>query len=647
MLYIIDYVGAILLRGVNIVFHILPTQVALWMGRQVGRIVYYINTDRRAIAYSNLRAAFSKRKTPEELKELTKKVYKSLVEVFFEILTLTKVDKKYIDKYIDLVDFANLRDTGNAPEGMVALTAHYGNWELSAVISAVKGIPLIVLAREQKMKKLNGLIDRLRESKGLEVVTKGITTRYIIKSLHQGKNIGMVGDQDAGKTGVLVDFFGRPASTAPGAMRFAAKTGSYILPAFLIRIKGPYHRLVLEKPIKIGKNEDIKPYLEKYNKLLEKYITAYPEQWLWLHKRWKSTPLKKVVILDDGKVGHKNQSLAACKELNQYRLNGGFTDKDTEITSVRIKFKSNFKKMLLNVLSVFAGKRCQGCMKCVKACLTKESYDDLMKRYCDVVVSCGSSTAGLNRLFSIENKAKNIAIMKPSILSTDKFNMAIIPRHDIKFRTKKNVIVVDTVPNLIDKDYLIESSKKIIINNSPEESKRIGVLIGGDNSDFSFTEDMARKFLDNISSTSDKLNTDILITTSRRTPAKIEQLVKDKMGSSNRCKALIIANENNKEDVVGAILGLSDIIVVSGESTSMISEAVSSGKKVVVFKLSKKNKKLSKFEKLLTNLENRNFITVTSIDNIEKTISKKLNEPESYRVPEDRYNVYMNMWRVL
>ena len=119
------------------------------------------------------------------------------------------------------------------------------------------------------------------------------------------------------------------------------------------------------------------------------------------------------------------------------------------------------------------------------------------------------------------------------------------------------------------------------------------------------------------------------------------------MSSFNRCKGLIIANEDNKKDAVGGILGLSDVIIVSGESTSMISEAISSGKKVVVFKLKKKKKKRSKFEKLLTNLERKNYITVTNVDTIENAISEKLNEPESYRIPEDRYNIYMNMWRVL
>ncbi|MFC1576079.1 ELM1/GtrOC1 family putative glycosyltransferase [Candidatus Omnitrophota bacterium] len=647
MLYsVLDYICAILVRGANIIFHILPTSVALWLGRRIGTAVYFLNTERRVIGYANLRAAYSATKTPAELRKIIKNVYKSWAEIFCEILTLTKINEKYIDKYIEIVNPNNMLDIKDYPKGVILLTAHFGNWELAGMIGSLKGFPLLVLAREQKMKRLNALINTLRESKGLTVVAKGFTTKNIVKALRDGKKIGMVGDQDAGKTGMLVDFFGRPSSTAPGSARIAAKTGAYILPAFMARLTGCRHRLVLEKPMLIKEGEDIRPYLEKYNQLLEKNVREHPEQWLWLHKRWKSTPLKKVVILSDGKAGHLNQSLAVSKELKRYREDSGYVPTDTEVTVVDIKFKNKFTKALLDLTSVFSNSACQGCMRCLKMCITKESYDNLMSKYADIVLSTGSGVAAVNRFFTIENNAKSAVIMKPSIVGVGKFDMAILPRHDgAETKDEGKIIAIDTAPNLVDEKYLEEAREKISGIVRAEKPVKIGVLLGGNNKDFALTEGITEELLDNVINASNKLDADLLFTTSRRTPKSSEKLVKDKLRSEKRCKLLVVANEKNVPHVVGGILGLSDVVVVSGESTSMVSEAVFSGKTVIVVKL-KKKKKTPKLEKMLNNLKSKGYIIVTEAEELSDAISRGVHTPRSKNLPEDRFDVYKYMWRL-
>lgn len=646
MLKFIDYICAILLRIFNLVFHLIPIRFALWLGRRCGILVYILNTSRRVVGYANLRAAFCKEKTPQELKKLIKKVYKSLTQVFFEVLSLTKVNAGYVDKHIDIVNPQNMLKIAGHPHGIILLTAHFGNWELSGIVSAIKGFPLVVLAREQSMKRLNELINRLRESKGLQVVSKGITTKYIVKALHQGKMIGMVGDQDAGKTGLFIEFFGRPASTAPGTARIASKTDAFILPAFMARIKGPHHRLILEEPIKIKKGEDIALYLAQYNKLLEKYVIMYPDQWLWLHKRWKSSPLKKVVILSDGKAGHLNQALAFCRLLKKYREDSGYRPQDTHVKIVEVKFKNNFLKVLLQILSLFSSTACQGCMGCLRFCLTEDSYKDLMQHYGDIIIGCGSRLAAVNRFFSIENNAKSACVMKPSMLGLNKFDMVVLPWYDGKNGKEGSVIVTDTVPNMMDEEYLKESSRKISEVTRLEKLKRIGVLLGGDNSDFSLTEDMTEELLSNVTNASNKLDAEILFTTSRRTPKIAEHIVKARLRSERRCKLLVIANEKNIPHAVGGILGLSDIVVVSGESASMVSEAIFSGKKVLVFKL-KKKKRNSKFERMLDRLEDKGYVIITRVNELSDAIQRSFHATKRHSLPQDRYNVYKYMWRLL
>ncbi|MBN1353499.1 MAG: mitochondrial fission ELM1 family protein, partial [Candidatus Omnitrophica bacterium] len=574
MMKLIDFICAIIVRVLNIVFHYIPIGFTLWLGRRLGVIAYFVNTDRRIIGYSNLRAAFCEKKTPRELRCLLKAVYMNLSQTFFEILSLTKLSKKYIDKYIEVVNFEERQWLNNYPKGIILLTAHFGNWELSAAVSAIKGFPLVVLAREQSMKRMNELLNRIRESNGLQIVRKGITTKLIVKALHQGKIIGMVGDQNAGKTGVFINFMGRPASTAPGSARIAAKTGAYILPAFIVRQKGPYHRVTLEEPMKIEKTEDITPYLVRYNKLLENYVREHPEQWLWLHKRWKATPLRKVTVLNDGKAGHLNQSLALCKLLKKYREDSGYAPQDTEVEVVDIKFKSRLRKSLLDIFSLFSGNWCQGCMKCLKFCLREESYNTLFRRYSDINVSCGSGVTAVNRFFSIENNSKSACIMKPSVLGLGKFDMVVLPQHDGVSAKEGKRIVTDVVPNLIDEKYMKDSAASILAAAGVEKGRRIGVLLGGNNSSFTLTVRAAEELLDKVLRAAENLDAEILFTTSRRTPPDVERFIKDRLRQEKRCRLLVIANENNTPHTVAGIMGLSGVIIVSCDSVSMISEAV-------------------------------------------------------------------------
>ena len=650
MMYLVDYICAILARIANVIFHILPIQFTLWLGKQCGTVACFVNTERRMIGYANLKAAFSKEKTPREIKALIKAVYQNLTKTVFEILSLTKLNRAYAEKYIEVVNEKERKEMAkDMPNGAILITAHFGNWEMQAGVSAMKGFPLIVLARPQRMKKMNELIDRLRESMGSTIIRKGMTTRMLVKALHQGKIVGVVGDQDAGKKGIFVDFFGRPASTAPGAARIAQKTGAYFMPVFIARIKGPYHRLVLEEPVKIGKEEGLAQHLARYNELLESYVRKYPEQYLWMHRRWKSTPVKQVIILDDGKAGHLNQALALGKLLKEYRvLQDGYRDEDTRVNVVKFRFKNKFAKLLLQICVLFSGKRCQGCMFCLKACLTKDSYDDLMRRYCDVVISAGSSASLVNRFLALENNSKNAVVMKPQGMKLNKFNMVVLPWHDRKRGAGKEAIIVDTAPNLIDEEYLRNAASKMQkLAVFEKESGKIGVLLGGDNKDYALTPELTRGLLESVLGAARKKDTDLLFTTSRRTPKESEIIVADTLRPEKRCRFLVIANEKNIPDAVGGILALSDIVVVSGESISMISEAIASGKRVIVFSLEKKKKGKSKFENTLNHLKEKNFITLVDGKNLRQAIEESLDAGKPQTLPEDRFNVYKYMWRLL
>jgi len=644
---LIDLIASFAARILYLIFWIIPIQITLKLGRGIGALVFLISTPRKRIAYANLRAAFCKRKPPAEIRNMTRATYMRLTETIMEIFSLTKVNRKYVDKYIKIENRDHFYQAKNRNKGIIYLTAHFGNWELSGMVSALMGYPLYVLAREQKMKRLNALINNLRESKGLKVVTKGITTRYIAKALHDGKIVGMVADQDVGKNGVITNFFGRPVSTADGPYRFAAKTDSVILPTFMARIKGPYHRLVIGKPITLKKNDDLKPVIRLYNKTLESFATRYYDQWLWLHRRWKSSPQKKVIILSDGKKGHLNQSLSLAASFKKYREDKGEKSENTDIEIIEVRFKNKFCKNLLNLISILSGPWCQGSMQSLKRCLKKPSYKKLERTYADVVISTGFSLAGVNSIYRYENNAKNAVCMKPGFLHFKKFNMVVLPWHDVrKSIGRDNVIITETTPNLMDGGYL-DIAKKSISNMIKKESKHvIGVLFGGDNANFTYGDRSVSKIISQIIDVSEKIKADILFTTSRRTTRSLENIINKRLKNHPRCKFLVIANERNMPHAVGGILALSDIVIVSGESASMVSESVAAGKKTVVFKGTKKTPKINKHEVFLNRLLDAGCLKMADSNNLSETICDINSRKERVTNTKDKDWIYRNMWRL-
>ncbi|MFH1189439.1 MAG: ELM1/GtrOC1 family putative glycosyltransferase [Candidatus Omnitrophota bacterium] len=607
----IDFAAYVLVRSLNLIFGVLPVSFALWLGRRFGIAAFWVNKKRRLVAYANLKAAFAGEKTPRELRAMTKRVYQNMVQTFMEVLNLTKVDRRYADKYIEVVNMERIRDASLSGRGTILLTAHFGNWELSSLVSAAVGYPIMVLVREQKMRRLNGLLNRLRESNGCKVIRKGMDVKNLIKALREKNIVGILADQDAGKNGVLVDFFGRPTSSHSGSLEIAKHTDSLILPAFIVRTKGPYHKLYLEEYIDFRNTQSpdaVRENLQRYMKVLEKYVREYPDQWLWLHKRWKSTPVKTVLVLSDGKAGHLNQSLAIARQIQKVRVSQGYKEEETRISVVDVKYKSALARAALEISAKFATWRCHGLMRCMETCLEKGSYDTLMKSYSDYIVSCGSVTAPANVFMAKENNAKNIIIMKPGAIGLRQFSLAIIPKHD-KPPKRKNVVTTTLAPNLIDRDSMREHGARLRDQVNIEKNTVLGALIGGGNPEFAMTKDMANKAISGMIEFCKAYDADLLLTTSRRTPKEVEALIKERLSKHSFCKLMVIANEKNMEGAVAGILDICDIVTVSGESVSMVSEAIHSGKKVVVFDLEKKNSRITKYERVLDSLEREGYLS--------------------------------------
>jgi len=627
----IDYLGYILVKLLSSVFCLLPVRAGLFIGRQFGLLVFILSRKRAAIAYANLKAAFSQEKSPSEIKRISRGVYKNLGQVMVEVLRFPAIDRKYIDKYMSIEGVERVYEARSRNKGAIMLTAHFGNWELLSHVGGFLGFPLSVLAREQKHTRLNELLNSYREVGGSRVIKKGLATRELIKALRANEMIGILGDQDAGKLGTFVNFFGRPTSTHSGTFVFAQKTGATVLPAFIIRQGGPYHRLKVLEPV---------ASIQEFNSTLEAYVRQFPSQWLWVHKRWKSTPARSIIILNDGKQGHLNQSIAVAEIIQKLRQDKGYCLENTVCKIIDVKYKNRALRALLNFCSSLSGPRCQGCMRCVRFCLEEESYKALISAWGDIIISCGSLAAPVSIFLARELKARNIVIMKPSLASIKRFNLAIVPRHD-RPKPRKNVLVTTGSPNRITGALIQKEAARFSSFLNLEKEKRLGLVLGGDNADYKMTPVLIKKVISQIKFISGKLDLEVMVTTSRRTPGAVERLLKDELGDFANCKFLVIANEKNVEGTIPAILGLCNAVIVSGESMSMISEAASSGKEVLVFALEKrKHRKQTRHEALVRELNRAGFIKLTDTEKLIQEIVHSVNVKSPTKYLNDYDKIY-------
>jgi KDO2-lipid IV(A) lauroyltransferase len=506
-----DYLAYILFKIVASFARLLPPEFSLFLGRRLGDALYYLDAKHRAVAYANIRSAFGTGLLAAEACRLTRKFYRNFGQSLIEIFFIPFADKKYFEKYVTVEGRQHIEEAFKKKRGVILLGAHAGSWELSNVICANLGFAFNLLVRDQKkFPRLERLLNSYRSSKGCKLIQRQNQTRELIEALKRNEAVGMTVDQ-GGKSGSLVNFFGRPASMATGAIRLALKYDSVILPAYYTRIRGPYIKTVFEEPFEVerdtGEEEDIQRNLERLAPIFEKNIRNFPADYLWTYKIWKHAQDKRILILSDGKAGHLRQA-QGCAQLAQ----SAFHDAGmrAEIETAEVNFKNDFAKSAMTLGSCLAGRYgCQGCLWCLKTFLERESYENLIRKNPDLIISCGAGLAPVNYVLSAQSQAKSVSLMRPSVLSTGRFDLVIMPRHD-RPPHRNNVAVTEGALNLVDEEYLKEQSEKLRLVVSCQLSVvRIGLLIGGDAKGFTLKKEIMAEVIRQLKQAAQNLDADI------------------------------------------------------------------------------------------------------------------------------------------
>lgn len=612
------------------VIRLLPLRLALLIGKASGIIAYYIDLKHRTQAYANLKVAFAQEKSFHEIKGITKALFMNFGQNIVELVRMPLLNKNNFMNNMEMVGQENIDESLKQGKGVILLAMHFGSWELASVTCAMLGYDYKVFVKDQeKYSKLNELLNSYRTCAGSIVLNRGIGTRDLIKGLKNNEAIGMVVDQ-GGRDGILVPFFNKHAKLSVGAIRLAQKLGAPVCFSIIIRLANGRHRMVVEKPIALintGNTErDLQRNLKEIAKKLEEYIRLYPHQYMWFYKIWKYSDQADIAIISDGKIGHQRQSESIAVQLKQALKQ---RDISANIKTVTLIFKDKYLAKIFSLIAFLSNPYFfQGRLGLLRRFLTEDSFNAFMSVKADFIVSCGSSIACINHMLSVDLGAKSIVNLTPGITNKKKFDLVILPQHDREENSKElaNVVYTKGAPNLISDKYLDEQKEGLLKHFSHLKSKvrdKIGIFIGGSSNNVYITQHQIRVLLRQIREVSNELNMDIMITTSRRTPPTIERYLKTEVKADGKCILCVIANDQNVPEAVGGILALSDIVVVSGDSISMISEAVTSGKQTIVFLpkyIEILFKSSNKHKKFIKTLDKQGYVFSTNVQSIGRTI---------------------------
>ena len=281
--------------GLGTLLSCLPARLAYALGEGAGAFAYRWDRRHREIARENLARAFPE-KSPGEIEAMARAVFSNLGQTAVDVARsrrLLRPGGRDAVAFEGLERLVAARDRGR---GVLLIAAHFGPWELLPLVAALFYGSIHVVARPLDNPRLDASLTALRERGGNRVISKQQALPAILKVLREGGTVGMLIDQHIREQdGVVVPFFGRPASTVPAPALFALRSGAAVLPAGILREAGRgLYRVRVGEEVALTRSGDLKTDLvrntARFTAALEPMIRECPEAWFWVHRRWK-TPL--------------------------------------------------------------------------------------------------------------------------------------------------------------------------------------------------------------------------------------------------------------------------------------------------------------------------------------------------------------------
>ncbi len=264
----------------------------------IGKVWFGLDKKRRQITLANIALAYGPDLNQNQRQNLAKAVFKNSVKMFFEYARFSRLFPGQRSKELSVRGLCHLSAAHAKGKGVLCFSCHMGNWEAGTYLSPMVKTPFIVVYRRLKFKPLDRYIKEKRSSSGTKMVTMHKALDKVLEGLDSGELIGLIIDQNVRQRsrGVFVDFFGRKACANTGLARLALSTRAPVVPIFCYREGGKCIIEILpEMPlVRTGdETRDIFENTQSYNTLIETYVRKHPDQWFWIHNRWRTRPLSE------------------------------------------------------------------------------------------------------------------------------------------------------------------------------------------------------------------------------------------------------------------------------------------------------------------------------------------------------------------
>jgi KDO2-lipid IV(A) lauroyltransferase len=292
LLYRLQYAPlAVLVRVIGV----LPRSVARGAGILLGRLAYYVHPRLRRAGRRNLQLAFPE-KAARERRTILKGVYTSLGRLLAEFCLFpyyTVRNSSQVAVYQGIENFETAQQRG---KGVLLLTAHFGGWEVGSFFHSLQGHPIVIVVRPLDNPYVDDLVTKYRTLHGNKIIGKQDFARGLLTAMRANETVGILMDTNmTPPQGVFVPFFGIPACTAIGVARVALHTGAAVVPAFTVwDSKVGKYRVQFDPALELASSGDADAdaiaNTALFNRVIESYIRKYPDQWLWVHRRWKTRP---------------------------------------------------------------------------------------------------------------------------------------------------------------------------------------------------------------------------------------------------------------------------------------------------------------------------------------------------------------------
>ncbi len=262
-------------------------------GGVIGWIWHFLLPLRGAVMQANLRRVFPE-KDAAWRRSVIRACRRHFVLTGLELLWLPNVDRPFVEQHVRFLDRelpGRLLERG---KGLICVGGHFGSWEMMGAATCLAGYPLSYIVKRINDPFLDELINASRKSAGVDVIYTREAGRKVLRELKRNRLLAFLSDQDARSRGVFVDFLGHPASTPTGAAVYALRLKAPVMFVHDRRLPDGNHEIDFREipvdPDWEASEENVLALTQRFTDLMAEEVRRLPEQWFWMHKRWKTTP---------------------------------------------------------------------------------------------------------------------------------------------------------------------------------------------------------------------------------------------------------------------------------------------------------------------------------------------------------------------